>query len=401
MPQATVEEAIEDIRLGKFLIVMDDAKRENEGDLVMAAGKVTDEAVNFMVKRAGGLLCMPVMGERLDELNMPLMVDGGNTARHGTAFTVSVDYRKGTTTGISAHDRAVTVRAIIDPDSRPGDFDRPGHLFPLRYHEGGVLVRAGHTEAIVDLARMAGLYPAGVVCEIMNPDGTMARSPTLEKFSTELDVKIVSIAQIIAYRRHHEKLIEKVAEARLPTVHGDFQIVAYKSTVEPGEHLALVMGQWEPDEPIIVRIHSECLTGDVFGSLRCDCGEQMRQALDIIGKEGKGVLLYMRQEGRGIGLHNKIRAYSLQDNGMDTVEANEELGFESDLRHYGIGAQVLSELGVRRMRLLTNNPRKVVGVAGYGLEIVEHVPIELDANAENRLYLQTKRAKMGHILWHC
>ena len=401
MPQATVEEAIEDIRLGKFLIVMDDAKRENEGDLVMAAEKVTDEAVNFMVKRAGGLLCMPVMGERLDELNMPLMVDGGNTARHGTAFTVSVDYRKGTTTGISAHDRAVTVRAIIDPDSRPGDFDRPGHLFPLRYHEGGVLVRAGHTEAIVDLARMAGLYPAGVVCEIMNPDGTMARSPTLEKFSTELDVKIVSIAQIIAYRRHHEKLIEKVAEARLPTVHGDFQIVAYKSTVEPGEHLALVMGQWEPDEPIIVRIHSECLTGDVFGSLRCDCGEQMRQALDIIGKEGKGVLLYMRQEGRGIGLHNKIRAYSLQDNGMDTVEANEELGFESDLRHYGIGAQVLSELGVRRMRLLTNNPRKVVGVAGYGLEIVEHVPIELDANAENRLYLQTKRAKMGHILWHC
>ena len=401
MPLASVEEAIEDIRLGKFLIVVDDVKRENEGDLVMAAEKVTDEAVNFMVKRAGGLLCMPVMGERLDELNMPLMVDGGNTARHGTAFTVSVDYQKGTTTGISAHDRAVTVRAIIDPDSRPEDFDRPGHLFPLRYHEGGVLVRAGHTEAIVDLARMAGLYPAGVVCEIMNPDGTMARVPTLEEFSTKLDVKIISIAQIIAYRRHHEKLVEKVAEARLPTIHGEFQIVAYKSTVEPGEHLALVMGHWEPDEPVIVRIHSECLTGDVFGSLRCDCGEQMRQALDIIGKEGKGVFLYMRQEGRGIGLHNKIRAYSLQDNGMDTVEANEELGFESDLRHYGIGAQVLSDLGVRRMRLLTNNPRKVVGVAGYGLEIVEHVPIEMDANEDNRLYQQTKRTKMGHVLWHC
>ena len=401
MPLASVEEAIEDIRLGKFLIVVDDAKRENEGDLVMAAEKVNDEAVNFMVKRAGGLLCMPVTGERLDELNMPLMVDGGNNARHGTAFTVSVDYRNGTTTGISAHDRAATIAAIVDPDSKPEDFTRPGHLFPLRYEEGGVLVRPGHTEAIVDLAPMAGLYPAGVVCEIMNPDGTMARVPTLEQFSTEVDIKIISIAQIIAHRRHHEKLIEKVAEARLPTIHGEFQIMAYRSTVESEEHVALVMGEWEPDEPVMVRIHSECLTGDVFGSLRCDCGEQMRLALDIIRKEGKGVFLYMRQEGRGIGLHNKIRAYSLQDNGLDTVEANEELGFESDLRHYGIGAQVLAELGVKRMRLLTNNPRKVVGVAGYGLEIVQHVPIEMDATEENRLYQQTKRAKMGHILWHC
>jgi 3,4-dihydroxy 2-butanone 4-phosphate synthase/GTP cyclohydrolase II len=401
MPLATVEEAVEDIKQGKFLIIVDDEKRENEGDLVLPAERVTPEAINFMVKYARGLLCMPVIGERLDELGMSLMVNSSNTSTHGTAFTVSVDYKKGTTTGISANDRAATVRAIIDSEAKPEDFAQPGHLFPLRYHEGGVLVRQGHTEAVVDLTRMAGLYPAGVVCEIMSPDGSMARMPELERFSREYQLNIISISQIMSYRRRHEKLIEKVAEARLPTAHGEFQILAYKSTVDPGEHLALVLGDWEPDEPILVRIHSECLTGDVFESLRCDCGQQIRKALDIIGKEGKGVFLYMRQEGRGIGLHNKIKAYHLQDNGMDTVQANEELGFESDLRHYGIGAQILKDLNVSKMRHLTNNPRKVIGVSGYGLEIVEHVPIEMDANDENREYLQTKREKMGHLLWHC
>ncbi len=401
MPLATLEEALEELNQGKFLIVVDDEKRENEGDLVMPAEKVTADAVSFIVKHARGLLCMPVMGDRLDQLEMPLMVNGQNNAKHGTAFTVSVDYTKGTTTGISAQDRAITIQAIIDSNAKASDFARPGHLFPLRYEEGGVLVRAGHTEAIIDLARINGLYPAGIVCEIMNPDGTMARMPDLEAFAQEHDLKMVSIAQIIAYRRRHETLVEKVAEARLPTVHGEFQIMAYKSIVDPGEHLALVMGEWEPDEPILVRVHSECLTGDVFGSLRCDCGEQIKRALDIIADEGKGVFLYMQQEGRGIGLHNKIRAYSLQDSGMDTIEANEKLGFESDLRDYGIGAQVLVELGVKKMRLLTNNPRKLVGLAGYDLEIVDRVPIEVEANDENRAYMHTKRAKMGHILWHC
>ena len=402
MPLASIEEALEDTKRGKLLIVVDGESRENEGDLVIPAEKVTPEAITFIVKNGRGLLCMPVIGERLDELDIPMMLSNGeNTATHGTAFTVSVDYKKGTATGISAADRAATIKAIIDPESRPEDFARPGHLFPLRYEDGGVLARPGHTEAIVDLARMAGLYPAGVVCEIMNPDGTMARMSELEEFSREHDLKIISISQIIAYRRRHEKLIEKVAEARLPTVYGEFQIMAFKGMIDSGEHLALVMGQWEPSEPVLVRIHSECLTGDVFGSVRCDCGEQIKRALDMIAKEGKGVFLYMRQEGRGIGLHNKIRAYSLQDAGMDTVEANEKLGFESDLREYGMGAQVLAQLGVRRMRLLTNNPRKVVGMGGYDLEIVERVSIEMEANEENRGYLQTKRAKMGHILWHC
>jgi 3,4-dihydroxy 2-butanone 4-phosphate synthase/GTP cyclohydrolase II len=401
MPLASLEEALEDIQQGKCLIVVDDEKRENEGDLVMPADKVTPEAVNFMVTHARGLLCMPVIGERLDELEMPLMVNGSNSARHGTAFTVSIDYRKGTTTGISANDRAATIKAMIDPKAKPEEFARPGHLFPLRYEEGGVLVRPGHTEAIVDLARMAGLYPAGIVCEILNPDGTMARMPELEELSRKHDLNIISIAQIIAHRRRHEKLIERVAEARLPTVRSEFQIIAYKSMVDPGEHLAMVKGEWEPDEPVLVRIHSECLTGDVFGSVRCDCGEQIQLALDIIAKGGKGVFLYIRQEGRGIGLHNKIKAYSLQDNGFDTVDANKELGFEPDLRHYGIGAQILKDLGVNKVRLLTNNPRKVMGLTGFDLEIVERVPVEAPVTEENRDYLRTKRSRMGHILGNC
>ena len=401
MPLASIEEAIEDIRAGKLLIVVDDENRENEGDLVMAAEKVTAEDVNFMVTYAKGLLCMPVLGSRLDELDFPLMVDGSDTAKHGTAFTVSVDYTKGTTTGISAQDRAATIQAIVDESSRPGDFAHPGHLFPLRYREGGVLIRAGHTEAAVDLARAAGLYPAGIVCEIMNPDGTMSRMPELEEFGREHGLRIVSIAQLIAYRRRHEKLIEKVAEARMPTNYGEFQVMAYRSTVEPGEHIALVMGSWQEDEPVLVRVHSECLTGDVFGSLRCDCGEQMQGALEMIAAEGKGVFLYMQQEGRGIGLHNKIKAYSLQDHGMDTIEANESLGFDPDLRHYGTGAQILTELGVAKMRIMTNNPRKVAGLSGYDLEITDRVPIEMEVNDENRFYMQTKRDKMGHILWNC
>ena len=401
MPLASIEEGLEDLKQGKLLIVVDDEKRENEGDLVMPAEMVTAEAVNFMVTHARGLLCTPVLGERLEELEMPLMVNGDNNSKHGTAFTVSVDYKVGTTTGISAQDRAATIKAMMDPEAQPEDFSRPGHTFPLRYEEGGVLTRPGHTEAVVDLARMAGMYPAGIVCEIMNEDGSMARMPELEEFSRRHDLKIITIAQIIAYRRRTENLIHLVAEARLPTVHGEFKIKAFQHRIEPGEHLAMVVGQWEPGEPVLVRIHSECLTGDVFGSLRCDCGEQIDKAMAIIGKEGRGVFLYMRQEGRGIGLHNKIKAYSLQDNGLDTIQANETLGFESDLRHYGIAAQILSELGIKKMRFMTNNPRKMVGLSGYDLEIVERVPLEIEVNEENRLYLRTKRGRMGHVIAHC
>ncbi len=401
MPLCSLEEALEDLKAGKFVIVVDDENRENEGDLVIAAEKMTPEAVNFVVTHARGLLCMPVLGERLDELDMPLMISENATLKHQTAFTVSVDYKNGTTTGISAADRAATILAMIDPEARPDEFTRPGHLFPLRYHPGGVLARAGHTEAIVDLCQIAGMYPAGVVCEIMNEDGTMSRLPDLEIFAKTHGLKILSIAQIIAHRRRNERLVERVAEARLPTKYGNFKAIAYKSEVDVGEHIALSIGEWTEDQPVLVRIHSECLTGDVFGSLRCDCGEQIELALKTLADEGTGVFLYMRQEGRGIGLHNKIKAYSLQDNGLDTVEANASLGFEPDLRHYGVGAQILQDLGIKKLRLLTNNPKKVVGLSGFDLEIVDRVPVEASVTDENRSYMLTKKARMGHILGNC
>lgn len=401
MPLCSMEEALEDLKAGKCLVVVDDEQRENEGDLVMPAEKVTPEAINFIVTHARGLVCMPIVGERLDELDMPLMVGQNASSKHQTAFTVSVDYKNGTTTGISAGDRAATIQAMIDPASQPEEFSRPGHLFPLRYHPGGVLARAGHTEAIVDLCRIGGMYPAGIVCEIMNEDGSMSRMPDLETFAQTHGLKILSIAQIIAHRRRHELLVERVAEARLPTKYGDFTAIAYRSTADVGEHIALTVGKWDAEQPVLVRIHSECLTGDVFGSIRCDCGEQIEMALKILSQEGSGIFLYMRQEGRGIGLHNKIKAYSLQDNGLDTVDANKTLGFEADQRHYGVGAQILQDLGVRKLRLMTNNPRKVVGLTGFDLEIVERVPVEASVNDENRTYLQTKKARMGHILGNC
>ena len=401
MPLCSLEEALDDLKAGKLLIVVDDENRENEGDLVMPAETVTPEAINFIVKYARGLLCMPVIGERLDDLQMPLMISQNAGRKDQTAFTVSVDYKIGTTTGISAHDRAATVRAMIDPASRPDDFTRPGHLFPLRYHPGGVLARPGHTEALVDLCHLAGMYPAGIVCEMMNDDGSMSRLPQLEDFAAEHDLKILSIAQIIAHRRHTERLIERGAETRLPTRYGEFKAIGYRSYFDQGEHIALTKGEWNPDEPVMVRIHSECLTGDVFGSLRCDCGEQVELALKTLSEQGSGVLLYMRQEGRGIGLHNKIKAYSLQDNGLDTIEANKTLGFEPDMRHYEAGAQILLDLGISKVRLLTNNPGKVVGLSGFGLDIQDRIPLEASVNDENRQYLITKKLRMGHLLGNC
>jgi len=397
MGLSSVEEVIQDVKDGKFVIVVDDEDRENEGDLIMAAEKITDEAINFMAIHGRGLICMPVTGERLDELHIPMMVQD-NTSNFNTAFTISVEAKHGTSTGISAADRARTVKVLIDPKTRPEDLVMPGHTFPLRAREGGVLVRAGQTEAAVDLARLAGLYPAGVVCEIMNEDGTMARMPQLEVIAKQFDIKISSVADLIAYRRRHEKLVQRVAEAKLPTTYGEFTAVAFKSDVDPDEHLALVMGDISTDEPVLVRVHSECLTSDVFGSLRCDCGEQLAQAMRSINKEGRGVLLYMKQEGRGIGLHNKLRAYELQDNGLDTVEANLSLGFEPDLRDYGIGAQILVDLGLHEIRFLTNNPKKIVGFEGYGLKVVEQVPIIIPPNPHNLHYLETKQNKLGHIL---
>jgi 3,4-dihydroxy 2-butanone 4-phosphate synthase/GTP cyclohydrolase II len=401
MPLCSLEEGLEELKAGRFLIVVDDENRENEGDLVMPAEMVTPEAVNFVVTHARGLLCMPIIGERLDELQMPLMVTANGMEKNQTAFTVSIDYNVGTTTGISAGDRAATILAMMDPAAKPDEFTRPGHIFPLRYHPGGVLARAGHTEAAVDLCEMIDMYPAGIVCEIMAEDGTMSRLPQLEEFAEEHGLKILSIAQIIAQRRRTERLIERVAEARLPTRYGKFQAIAYKSHVDSGEHIALTIGEWSPDEPVLVRIHSECLTGDVFSSMRCDCGDQIDLSLKQLAEEGNGIFLYMRQEGRGIGLHNKIKAYSLQDQGLDTVEANETLGFEPDLRHYGVGAQILEDLGVRKLNLLTNNPKKVAGLSGFDLEIVDRIPVEVEVTDENRTYMKTKKARMGHILGNC
>jgi len=392
----SIEEAIADFKAGKMLIMVDDEDRENEGDIIIAAEKCSPDVVNFMATHAKGLICMPMIGARLDELEIQAMVIE-NTDNHQTAFTVSVDHVS-TTTGISAHERAATIKALIDPASRPLDFRKPGHIFPLRYREGGVLRRTGHTEGSIDLAKLSGLYPATVICEIMSKDGTMARVPELMEFAREHQIKIITIADLIQYRRRNEKLVVRVADTKLPTDFGEFKAVAYESMLDGKEHLALVKGEWAEDEPILVRVHSECLTGDVFSSCRCDCGEQLRSALEMIEKEGKGVFLYMRQEGRGIGLVNKIRAYNLQDHGRDTVQANLDLGFPADLRDYGIGAQILVDLGVRKMRMMTNNPKKIKGLEGYGLEVVDRVPIEVPVKDENRRYMQTKKDKMGHIL---
>lgn len=391
----TIEEAIEDIKNGKMVIVVDDEDRENEGDLVIAADKATPEAINFMATYARGLICMPVIGKRLDELDIVPMVSK-NTDDLGTAFTVSVDAKE-TTTGISAYERALTVQKVLDPETKPTDFKRPGHIFPLRYQEGGVLKRTGHTEASVDLARLAGSYPAGVICEIMADDGTMARVPELMEFSKKHGIKIITIADLIKYRRKTELLINKVGVTDMPTKYGHFQLHAYEEKLTGATHVALVKGEIN-SEPTLVRVHSQCLTGDVLGSLRCDCGNQLQKALKNINHEGKGVLLYMSQEGRGIGLANKIRAYILQDQGKDTVEANELLGFPADLRDYGIGAQILSDLGLKNIRLMTNNPRKIRGLEGYGLKVVDRVSIEIDPVKYNARYLHTKKERLGHYL---
>ncbi len=392
----TIEEAIADIKEGKMIVVVDDEDRENEGDLVMAAEKCTAESVNFMIRFGRGLVCAPLTTQRVSELELPLMVNH-NTDSHNTAFTVSVDCR-GTTTGISAFERANTINMLIDPNAKPSDFNRPGHVFPLQGKEGGVLRRAGHTEASIDMARLAGFSPAAVICEIMNEDGSMARVPELMGFVQEHGLKIITIAELIQYRMKKEKLIWRGATASLPTVFGEFKLVAYDNSVDNKTHLAMVKGEIDGEKPVLVRVHSECLTGDVLGSLRCDCGTQLSQALKQIDEAGCGVLIYMRQEGRGIGLLNKIKAYELQDCGRDTVEANEELGFAADLRDYGLGAQILVDLGVKQIRLLTNNPRKVKGLEGYGLTLVERVPLEITPGTHNCRYLQAKKDKLGHFL---
>lgn len=396
----SIEEAVKDIRTGKMVIIMDDFERENEGDLVMAATLVTPEKINFITRHARGLLCTSITEQRAKELDLDLMVER-NTALHQTPFTVSIDYKHSTTTGISAHDRAATIKAVVSDSVKPTDFARPGHIFPLIAKNGGVLKRAGHTEAAVDLAKLSGLYPAGVLCEILAEDGTMARASDLQEFAAKHDLKIITIADLIEYRRRFEKLVRRRAVVHLPTKFGEFELYHFENLLDPNDNpVAVVKGKVDDGKPTLVRVHSECLTGDVFGSMRCDCGDQLETALKMIEREGKGVIVYLRQEGRGIGLANKLLAYKLQDEGKDTVEANEALGFKADLRDYGIGAQILKDLGLHKIKLMTNNPRKIIGLNGYDLKIVDRVPLEIEANEVNKKYLKTKREKLGHFLSH-